>query len=278
MSEVIKPKEGIIYECCKSFTDRFGDRARIGQKFWFSDESGKPFSTLSDDYLMRKISGRGCDIAVSIKDFATYFCPINEQTNTTDEQTATTKFKVGDKVRITKSSEWYDANEDGNSPNPPNVDGEICRIDNYDNLGIYVEWDNGVGNSYSDYDLVLVEQESHDNNQSNQNNMKVLIVVDNAEQIKELAKVPFLKEQIESEFPELFVTHKAGNRYQDQTNGNRYILVGDMIHGDKYVALTNLKTGLVESITVQVNDFNKIIPDEFSMLDFANLELLSERQ
>jgi hypothetical protein len=118
----------------------------------------------------------------------------------------------------------------------------------------------------------------NDDNQLNQNNMKVLIVVDNAEQIKELAKVPFLKEKIKSEFPELFITHKIGNRYQDQTNGNRYILVGDMIHGGKYVELTNLKTGLVESITVQVNDFNKIIPDEFSMLDFTNLKILSERQ
>ena len=79
MSEVIKPKEGIIYECYKSFTDRSGDRARIGQKFWFSEESGKRSSTLGDYYVMHKVSGRGCDIAVSIKDFATYFCPINEK-------------------------------------------------------------------------------------------------------------------------------------------------------------------------------------------------------
>jgi hypothetical protein len=100
------------------------------------------------------------------------------------------------------------------------------------------------------------------------------IVVSSLEQIKELAKVSFLKDQIESEFPELFITHKVGNRYK-HSDGTRYILTGE----NSSVALTNLKTGMIESSTVRVDNFNKITVDEFSELcrDYKELTLIKER-
>jgi hypothetical protein len=33
MSKTIRPKQGVVYECYKGFTDVGGDRCRTGQKF-----------------------------------------------------------------------------------------------------------------------------------------------------------------------------------------------------------------------------------------------------
>ena len=259
MSKTIKPQQGVVYECYKGFTDTAGDRCRVGQKFtWDGD------TKFGDIYTFEKVSGRGLEIYVSADKFASHFIPSAEQTES--------EFKVGDKVRIVKSSDWYGVEGDWN---PIDTDGEIIEIKNYD-LGIYVAWSNGETNSYNECDLVLVgaKQKSYiDDNQLNQYSMKA-IVVSSLEQIKELAKVSFLKDQIESEFPELFITHKVGNRYK-HSDGTRYILTGE----NSSVALTNLKTGMVESSTVRVDNFNTITVDEFSELcrDYKELTLIKER-
>ena len=260
MSKAIKPQKGIVYECYKGFTDFNGDRCRAGQKFVYWDDYGP------NGYLMDKASGRGIDIVIPKDKFAAHFCPAAEQTETKP------KFKVGDRVRIDKNSDWYDQ---GNS-NPINIDGVITDFIDED-LGIMVNWSNGETNSYNERDLILVgaEQESYiDDNQLKQYSMKA-IVVSSLEQIKELAQVSFLKDQIESEFPELFVKHKVGNRYK-HSDGTRYILTGE----NSSVALTNLKTGMIESSTVRVDNFNKITVDEFSELcrDYKELTLIKERQ
>lgn len=67
------------------------------------------------------------------------------------------KFKVGDRVKILPTSEWYGDGE----ANPPNVEGTINTIDNTDqtSLPIYVHWDDGTGNSYADIDLELIKQQ-----------------------------------------------------------------------------------------------------------------------
>jgi len=262
MSKAIQPKQGIVYECYKGFTDFNGDRCRVGQKFVYDCDYG------SNGYLMDKASGRGIDIVIPKDKFAAHFCPAADQ-NIKHRG----KLNVGDKVMIAKSSDWYGVE---NTWNPIDTEGEIISIKNCD-LGIYVAWSNGEENSYNEHDLVLVgaEQKSYiDDNQLNQYSMKA-IVVSSKEQIKELAKVSFLKEQIESEFPELFITHKVGNRYKHE-DGNRYILTGE----NSSVALTNLKTGMIESYTVRVDNFNKITVDEFSKLgrDTNELTLIKERQ
>jgi hypothetical protein len=259
MSKTIKPQQGVVYECYKGFTDTAGDRCRVGQKFTWNGEL-KP----SGIYTFEKVSGRGTEIYVHQSIFPSHFIPSAEQTES--------KFKVGDKVRIVKSSDWYGVE---NTWNPIDTNGEIIEIKNHD-LGIYVAWSNGETNSYNECDLILVgaEQKSYiDDNQLNQYSMKA-IVVSSLEQIKELAKVSFLKDQIESEFPELFIIHKVGNRYK-HSDGTRYILTGENSH----VALTNLKTGIIESSTVRVDNFNKITVDEFSELcrDYKELTLIKER-
>lgn len=63
------PKEGVVYECYRSFYDADGDRARLGQKFMLDTDFG------DGDVLMKKASGRGCGIIVKKDEFAKYFCP-----------------------------------------------------------------------------------------------------------------------------------------------------------------------------------------------------------
>ncbi len=257
MSKAIKPQQGIVYECYKGFTDFNGDRCRVGQKFVYSNDYG-PHS-----YLMEKASGRGIGVFVSKDKFTAHFIPAAEQTES--------KFKVGDKVMISDDSIWYGVE---NTYNPIDIDGVITKIINCD-LGIHVDWSNGESNSYNDHDLVLVgaEQKSYiDDNQLKQYSMKA-IVVSSLEQIKELAQVSFLKEQIEADFPELFITHKVGNRYRHEDE-NYYILTGENSH----VALTNLTTGMIESHTVRVENLNSITADEFKQLclDTEKLSLISK--
>lgn len=262
MSKTIKPQQGVVYECYKGFTDTAGDRCRVGQKFTWDGNT-----KFGDIYTFEKVSGRGLEIYVRDDHFTSHFIPAAEQTETK----AKSEFKVGDTVRIVKSSDWYGVE---NTWNPIDTNGEIIEIKNHD-LGIYVAWSNGETNSYNGRDLVLVgaEQKSYiDDNQLKQYNMKA-IVVSSLEQIKELAKVSFLKDQIESEFPELFITHKVGNRYKHEDE-NQYILTGE----NSSVALTNLTTGMIESHTIRVDNMNNITADEFKQLcaDTDKLTLISK--
>lgn len=61
-----------------------------------------------------------------------------------------TKFKKGDRVKISASSKYYRDNE---SCNPKDVEGFVIKIDGID-LPVFVKWDNGEINSYDDSDLI----------------------------------------------------------------------------------------------------------------------------
>ncbi len=267
MSKTIRPKQGVVYECYKGFTDLGGDRCRTGQKFVWSGET-KP----SDIYILKKASGRGMEMYVRGDKFAAHFIPSAGQ----DEQTETkSKFKVGDKVIISDGSQWYNENDEYN---PINVEGKIIRISDYD-LGIIVEWPNEKTNSYNDRDLLLVTGkaksksyidgvENKDSNQLKLKNMNInlnAIAITDLDQIKAIAElIPSVKEQIMAQYPELFeseVTHEVGNRYE-HSDGNTYLLTGEHNH----VALVNLNTGMVESRTIPVDDYQNITQDEFEML------------
>jgi len=62
-------------------------------------------------------------------------------------------FKANDRVKIAKTSKYY--GESDSSSNPTNGVGTIHKVSN-GYLGIYVQWDNGHDNSYSEVDLELV--------------------------------------------------------------------------------------------------------------------------
>jgi hypothetical protein len=275
MSKTIRPKQGVVYECYKGFTDVGGDRCRTGQKFVWKGET-----KASDIYVLAKASGRGMEMYVRGEQFASYFIPAAGQ----DEQTEL-KFKVGDKVMISDDSQWHSWTE---FSNPANTEGTVTEIKDED-LGIIVEWSNGERNSYNDRDLLLVTGkaksksyidgvEDKDSKKLKENNMNInlsAIAITDLNQIKQIAElIPSVKEQIMAQYPELFepeVTHKVGNRYE-HSDGQTYMLTGENGH----VALVNLSTGMVESRTIAVDDYQNITADEFEGLcdDTDELELI----
>ena len=277
MSKAIKPQQGIVYECYKGFVDHYGDRCRAGQKFTYDGDEG--MSEENEYYTLDKASGRGIQIAVPLDKFASYFIPSAEA-----EQTETKpKFKVGDKVILSKDSSWHSWSDFNN---PADTEGVILEIKDED-LGIIVEWSNDTSNSYNDRDLIMWKAKSKsyldgvENKDSKPLKLKNMnlsaIAITDLEQIKAIAElIPSVKEQIMAQYPELFETkvevkHKVGNRYE-HSDGQTYILAGEHNH----VALVNLSTGMIESRTIPVDDYNNITADDFEMLcdDTEELELI----
>jgi hypothetical protein len=276
MSTAIRPKQDVIYECYKGFTDTAGDRCRAGQKFIWNGEVKS-----SDIYTLEKASGRGMEIYVRGNEFAAHFIPAEKQKQVESKS----EFKVGDKVMLSKDSSWHSWSD---FANPANTEGIITEIKDED-LGIIVKWSNDQTNSYNERDLLLVTGkaksksyisgvEGKDSNQLKLKNMNInlnAITITDLDQIKAIAElIPGVKDQIMAKYPELFepeVTHKVGNRYE-HSDGNTYILVGEHEH----VALANLSTGMIESRTVYIDDYQNITADEFETLcdDTEELELI----
>jgi len=245
-----KFKHDVVYECYKGFTDHMGDRARKGQRFIL-----KAYS--NGDIVMTRASGRGMDMIFKEETAHHYLCPAPILTD---------GFKVGDRVKIATTSDFYKYNSNGN---PRDTEGVISKmeegyLDIY--LGIYVKWDNGSYNSYNSEDLVMAKQPSYIHteekiiNHLKPKNPKVMInaiAITDVEQIKALCEaVPSIKSQVQAMYPDLFETHKAGNTYLDEL-GEAYILATE----SGAVALVDLGTGKIGK-TVHVNDVNNITSDE----------------
>lgn len=68
-----KPQRGVTYKCVKSFTDKWGDRARVGQQMVYDgslDYNGRA-------HIMKHVSGRGYDKLVLAKKFTEHFVALN---------------------------------------------------------------------------------------------------------------------------------------------------------------------------------------------------------
>ncbi len=64
------------------------------------------------------------------------------------------KFKIGDRVKIVKESQWYRDNRDNN---PKDIDGEIYEINISMSMPFRVRWSNNKTNCYYESDLELVD-------------------------------------------------------------------------------------------------------------------------
>lgn len=244
-----KFKHDVVYRCYKGFTDWDGDRARKGQRFKLKEYR-------DGNIVFEKASGRGTDIIFKEETAHQYLCPQYDYPVDTHE------FKIGDRVKIATTSEYYTC---GSKGNPKNIEGKIFEIYDYD-LGIRVQWDNDYHNSYNSADLELAKQPSYIHteekiiNHLKPNNPKVMInaiAITDVEQIKALCEaIPSIKSQVQAMYPELFETHKAGNTYLDEL-GEAYILATE----SGAVALVDLGTGKIGK-TVHVNDVNNITSDE----------------
>jgi hypothetical protein len=261
MSTKIKPQVGVVYECYKGFTDSHGDRCRVGQKYIF--KGGEAYEN-DDYYYMDKASRRGAQIEIAKDKFASHFCPANcEQA----KQESDIEFKVGDEVMIDESSEYYGDCDRTNPKDTIGVISDIIDTDFPDELGIIVDWPTGQTNSYNKSDLKLAKQKSYIDSDKNkplkQQVMINAIAITDPEQIKALAiAIPSIKPQLQAQFPDLFITHKAGNRYENVDSGEEYILA----HESNAVALVNLSTGTITSNTIHVDDIDNITADEFARM------------
>ena len=257
MSTKIKPQVGVVYECYKGFTDSHGDRCRVGQKFIF--KGGEAYENYAY-YYMDKASGRGAQIEIAKDKFASHFCPANcEQA----KQESNIEFKVGDKVMIDESSEYYGDDCDANPKDTIGVISDILFDQVDSGLGIIVDWSTGQENSYNKHDLKLAKQKSYIDSKPKQQVMINAIAITEPEQIKALAiAIPSIKPQLQAQFPNLFITHKAGNRYENVDSGEFYILA----HESNAVALVNLNTGTITSNTIHVDDIDNITTDEFARM------------
>jgi hypothetical protein len=65
-----KPQYGVTYECCASFTDFMGNRARKGQKYYF-------YTTFGIGYSMLSPSNRGNTKIIEHNRFMSHFIPLN---------------------------------------------------------------------------------------------------------------------------------------------------------------------------------------------------------
>ena len=242
-----KFKHDVVYRCYKGFTNVWGDRARKGQRFKLRDYDRK-------DIVFEKASGRGMDIRFNEETAHQYLCPQYGYYPAPKNE-----FKVGDIVKIATTSEYY---QDGDRGNPINTEGTINEIYDFD-LGIRVDWINGKTNSYNSEDLELAKQPSYIHTEEkikNHKNPKVMInaiAITDVEQIKALCEaIPSIKSQVQAMYPDLFETHRAGNKYIDEL-GEVYILATEQ----GAVALVDLLTGKIGK-TVHVSDVNNITSDE----------------
>ena len=64
------------------------------------------------------------------------------------------RFNIGDVVRISKKSEFYNDTWDSN---PKDMDGTVTLNNDWEH-GHQVEWDNGYNNAYDEDDLKLVRR------------------------------------------------------------------------------------------------------------------------
>ena len=70
------------------------------------------------------------------------------------------KFKVGDRVMIDKSSDYYGNSNSNSKSNPKDVEGVLTSIvwDEGGTLPYHVKWSDGTRNNYDASDLVKVEE------------------------------------------------------------------------------------------------------------------------
>lgn len=125
---------------------------------------------------------------------------------------AKAKFKKGDRVRISKNSEYY---EDSLDSNPADVTGTVTSyksVKHNDEFSTYVSWDNGENNTYSDYDLELYK-ESKEAVRAEEFTVDKEFVMQAYE-----AACSTWKERIEDKFPDLFPKSKYVQIVEDEDN------------------------------------------------------------
>jgi hypothetical protein len=164
------------------------------------------------------------------------------------------KVKVGDVVKIIKNECLHDF-EIGEEVTITEVNENDYRAKSSDGEQWYL--------SNEEFELVTkAEPKSYIDTDKKLNQIDMINMIRSMatpEQIKAVAEIiPGLKEQLMAQYPELFITHKAGNHYFNE-NDVEFVMATQAGH----VALVNLETGTIVK-TVYVKDINNITDAEFN--------------
>jgi len=144
------------------------------------------------------------------------------------------EIKVGDRVRISKDSEYY---KDGQASNPKNVTGTVTSISS-GMLKIHVKWDNLRSNSYNVKDLYLYSEKTKKSNELTVSKEFVLEA--------HKAACSDWKNKLEKQFPEVFESDKYPtlidlNPGEKLVTAGLFVMVTDINGKEKYVPLKGVQ-------------------------------------
>lgn len=141
--------------------------------------------------------------------------------------TQTQAFKVGDRVKIRKDSEYYGDSD----KNPKDIEGTIIEIVPKGNLNIRVEWDNNSKNSYASKDLELVKQ------------TKGIIAID--AELERVVEVIDIHEKFASKKDTIWNIDEKDNLTDKQSRRNLFV-VGDVVEAtSNTIPVKKLKVKIV---------------------------------
>jgi hypothetical protein len=167
-----------------------------------------------------------------------------------------TMFRIGERVRISKDSQYYKSRSQSN---PKDVTGTIDKVDANEAYCYSVKWDNGERNTYEEGDLYLYSEKKKSDKANK------LIVSKEFLLAAYNAACADWKQRLEGEFPEVFETDKYPTLIGDLNEGEEigtaalYVKVRDMNTGEKrYVQLNGVQ--LADGIAIGAGDNCGVLP------------------
>ena len=190
---------------------------------------------------------------------------------------ATTILKVGDRVRISKKSQFY--NPPGSSEsNPSDVTGTIEKVNecNTPEFCYSVKWDNGEKNSYMEGDLYLYRG---DNKFERKKQDKLTVTKEFVLEAYKSACSDW-KKKLEQEFPELFEADKYPtlidlNRGDQLYGAELYVRIEGADGKTRYQALNGVQIadGIADGRTLPVNAKYKALYFTSSVIEYGKYEI-----
>jgi hypothetical protein len=189
----------------------------------------------------------------------------------------TTMLKVGDRVRISKDSQFYRPGV--SESNPSDVTGTIEKVNECEmpEFCYSVKWDNGRDNSYREGDLYLYSEKK--------NNDKADKLTVSKEFVLEAHKAACAdwKQRLEEEFPKVFETDKYPTLV-DLKDGETLVssTLYAQIRGagyDRYVALRGIQIadGIADGVTLPPQAKHKALYIEAGLLGYGKYEIKHKR-
>ena len=185
-----------------------------------------------------------------------------------------TKLMVGDRVRISKKSEYYRPGV--SESNPSDVTGTIEEVNKCEEFCYSVKWDNGKRNSYTEGDLYLYRG---DNKFERKKQDKLTVTKEFVLEAYKSACFDW-KKKLEQEFPELFEADKYPtlidlNRGDQLYSAELYVRIEGADGKTRYQPLNGVQIadGIADGRTLPVNARYKALYFTSSVIEYGKYEI-----